>query len=157
MEDQQKAIWIIDDDIEDHDLIRHVFQEMKLPFSLKLFQSGEELLQGLEDAVEAPFIIICDVNLPRIGGFALREKMLGIPNNKYHSVPFIFWSTVASEAQIRRAYEIGAHGFFKKEAQLEKWRESLKKIIEYWSLSLMPSKEDKPDSSFRLSHEANRK
>jgi CheY-like chemotaxis protein len=141
----QDAIWIVDDDGEDHELVAEIFQEVKYKNPLKFFNGASAMVQALDEIEIAPFIIICDVNLPRIDGFELRGKLLEIPNNKFHSVPFIFWSTNASEAQIRRAFELRAHGFFIKEAKYEDWKVSLIHIIEYWRRSQMPSKEDKPD------------
>ena len=140
-----KAIWIVEDDADDHDLIRHLFKELNWPCSLELFATGEQMLERLESSSAAPFMIITDVNLPKIDGFALREKMLQTPNNKFHSVPFIFWSTHASEAQVRHAFELMAHGFFRKEPTFEQWKITLAKIIDYWISSLLPSKEDKYD------------
>jgi DNA-binding NtrC family response regulator len=142
-----KTIWIIDDDKDDHELIKDLFKELKLPHPLELFETAEQLLEKLDKVKLAPFIIISDVNLPKMNGFDLREKMLRVPSNKYHSVPFIFWSTNASEAQIRHAYHLMAHGFFKKEASFEQWKLSLLKIIDYWTSSQVPSKQDEPDRS----------
>jgi CheY-like chemotaxis protein len=141
----ERAIWIVDDDTEDHQLIKEIFEELKWSNPLELFQTGEQLLEKLKHSKHAPFIIICDVNLPKMGGFGLREEMLKTPNNKFHSVPFIFWSTQASEAQIRKAYDLRAHGFFIKEPTFKEWKSSLVRIIEYWTSSKMPSKEDKED------------
>ena len=101
----------------------------------------------LEKSETAPFIIISDVNLPKMDGFTLRKKMLQIPNNKFHSVPFIFWSTSFSEAQVRQADKLMAHGFFRKEPNFDLWRSSLIRIIEYWMSGVVPSKEDKYDGS----------
>ncbi|RYG26103.1 MAG: response regulator [Chitinophagaceae bacterium] len=89
------------------------------------------------------------MNLPKKDGFMLREETLKAANNKFHSVPFIFWSTQASEAQVRKAYRLNAHGFFVKEANFDDWKKSLVKIIDYWTSSLSPSKEDKPDFPMR--------
>ncbi len=140
-----KAIWIVDDDTDDHELIREIFTEMKWNYPVELFSLAEDLLARLNEAEVAPFIIISDVNLPKMDGFKLREETLKASNNKFHSVPFIFWSTHASEAQIRTAYRLRAHGFFIKESQLEDWKNALIRIIEYWTKSLTPSKEDRPD------------
>jgi DNA-binding NtrC family response regulator len=140
-----KAIWIVDDDKDDHELIREIFADMKWQFPVELFVDAEALIKRLDEADIAPFIIISDVNLPKMDGFALREKMLKAANNKFHSVPFIFWSTQASEVQIRKAYRLRAHGFFLKEAKFHDWKRSLVRIIEYWTQSLVPSKEDKGD------------
>jgi CheY-like chemotaxis protein len=141
----EKEIWIVDDDTEDHELITYLFKELKWTYSLQLFESGEQLLEKLADSHEAPFIIISDVNLPKLDGFALREKMLQTANNKFHSVPFIFWSTQASELQVRKAFMLRAQGFFKKDSSFSQWKLTLMKIVDYWTSSLMPSKEDKQD------------
>ena len=142
----QQDVWIIDDDGEDHDLITEIFKETKLPYPLNFFTSGKEMLNVLAKASEAPFMIISDVNLPAMDGFELREKLLASHNNKFHSVPFIFWSNTASETQIRKAFELRCHGFFIKEPNYNDWKVSLIHIIEYWRRSCTPSKEDKPDA-----------
>lgn len=138
----QKPVWIVDDDLEDQELIMDIFKELGWPHDLELFQTGEQLLEKLQQVNEGPFIIISDVNLPKMSGFDLRQHMLDNPNNKFHSVPFIFWSTFASDRQIRKAFDLNAHGFFIKESSFGKWKEVLIKIIEYWMVSLMPSRKD---------------
>ena len=139
------TVWIVDDDDEDHELIIEIFKEARLNRPLKFFKGAKAMLKELENIHIAPFIIICDVNLPGMDGFQLRETLLEIPNNKFHSVPFIFWSTYASEAQIRKAFDLRAHGFFIKEPNYEEWKASLIHIVEYWNKSRTPTKEDKPD------------
>lgn len=137
-------IWIVDEDIEEHELIRDIFKDLKIQNTLVLFTHPEDLLVHLDIAEEAPFIIISEVNLPGMSGFDLREKLLATPNAKFHSVPFIFWSLAPSEAQIYRAYQLKVHGFFVKESTYEEWRQSLAQIIQYWQKSKMPSKKDRP-------------
>jgi len=137
-------IWIVDDDIEEHELIQDIFKDLKTENALVLFTHPKDLLARLDIEKEAPFIIISDVNLPGMSGFELREKLLAAPNAKFHSVPFIFWSLAPSEAQIQQAYQLKVHGFFIKETTYEEWRDSLAQIIKYWQKSKMPSKKDRP-------------
>lgn len=134
------AIWIIDDDTEDHDIIREIFKELKLPNEIVFLPGAEATLQQLEQVKIAPFIIICDVNLPKINGFELREILLKKEGAKFHSVPFIYWSTQASNSQIRQAYDLNAHGFFIKESNFEEWKITLTRIVDYWMRSKMPAK-----------------
>lgn len=94
------AVWIVDDDADDKDLLADVFEELQLPHDLVFLNNATQLLKKLEEVNKAPFIILCDVNLPGIDGFELREMLIHSPNKKFQSVPFIFWSTYASEAQI---------------------------------------------------------
>ncbi len=138
----ERPIWIVDDDIDDQELVKDIFEELKFLHPLELFHNAEELLERLENVNAPPFIIIADVNLSKLGGYALRDQMLNNPDEKYHSVPFIFWSTQASEAQIRKAYDLKAHGFFKKAAEFEQWKLTLVKIIDYWTSSLIPAGND---------------
>lgn len=144
-EELQGPIWIVDDDLEDQELIMDIFKELEWPHDLELFQTAEAFLQKLQASNEAPFLIISEVNLPKMSGFDLRQRMLDNPGNKFHSVPFIFWSTFASERQIRKAFDLNAHGFFIKESSFDKWKEVLIKIIEYWMISMMPSRKESDD------------
>lgn len=141
----EKEIWILDDDKDDHELLRDIFTEANWPFPLQLFTSGAQLLERLAEQPSAPFIIISDINLPGMDGLELRDQLLKKRNKKFHSVPFIFWSTEASEAQVSKAFELKAHGFFIKELRLEDWKKSLARIIDYWMHSKIPSKKDNPE------------
>jgi CheY-like chemotaxis protein len=137
---QTGAVLIIDDDDDDHHIVREIWKELDLANELIFFTSGHDVLQYLLRADAAPFIIISDVNLPGMNGFELREKLLQTGTKKTKSVPFIFWSTQASEAQIKTAYELSAHGFFIKGNNYKEMKASFHYIINYWTHSKMPSK-----------------
>lgn len=134
----QQTICIIDDDSDDQELITEIFEEMQFPYRLEFFIGAEPLLKRMENGKDVPFIIICDVNLPTINGFELRERLLKDRRTEAVSVPFIFWSSYASPAQIRHAYELKAHGFFIKEQRYQDWKVTLIQIIQYWQKSRIP-------------------
>ena len=137
---QQGAIWLIDDDLDDHEIVGEIVRELALPNELVFLSGAKETMAKLDEVDELPFIIICDVNLPKIDGFQLREKMLASPSTKSHSVPFIYWSSYASEVQIRKAYDLSAHGFFIKEGNFKDLKETFIQIVRYWQKSKMPQK-----------------
>jgi DNA-binding NtrC family response regulator len=137
---QTGAVWIVDDDDDDKDLLTEVFKELQLPNDLVFLNNGTQLLERLSEVDEAPFVILCDVNLPGTDGFELREMMINSSNKNFQSVPFIFWSTHATEAQIEKAYRLRAHGFFIKEIKYDEWKSTFVNIIQYWQKSRIPSK-----------------
>jgi CheY-like chemotaxis protein len=137
------TIWIIDSDVEDHDIVKEVWAGLGLSNKVEFFAGAEAALNRLSQIQEAPFIILCDINLPGMDGFQLRQKLLAAHSKIFSSVPFIFWSEHASEAQIAQAYNLSAHGFFVKDVTMEEWKDTFRLIISYWMKSKMPSKTDK--------------
>lgn len=136
---KQGAIWIIDDDSDDQDMVREVCGELNLSNELVFINRAEDAMERLRQAAVAPFIILCNVKLNGTDGFALRELLL-TGDKKMKSVPFIYWSEVASEQQITHAYNLSAHGFFIKEQSFKEMRQTFMDILRYWSKSRMPSK-----------------
>lgn len=139
---QKGPVFIIDDDPDDQDIVREIWKELGFLNELVFFSRAEDLYEHMLAAEEAPFIIISDVNLPKMNGFELRKKLLDNGSRKMKSVPFIFWSTNAPSGQIEFAYDLAAHGFFVKGTKFEEVKETLKTIVEYWLLSKMPTKHD---------------
>ncbi|WP_205511778.1 response regulator [Longitalea arenae] len=137
---QNEAVLIIDHDEDDWIMIDEVWKELKLNNELVFVSTAEEAIARIQKMQSAPFIIICELNLPRINGFELRETMLHTHSKKLRSVPFIFWSTTASEEQILHAYNLSVHGFFIKDNSIHDLKETFKAIITYWTKSKMPAK-----------------
>jgi CheY-like chemotaxis protein len=137
---QNQAVLIIDHDEDDWIMIDEVWKELKLNNELIFVSNGDDAIDRIQKMQDAPFIIICELNLPRLNGFELREKMLLANSKKLKSVPFIFWSTTASEEQILQAYNLSVHGFFIKDNSIHDLKETFKTIINYWKRSKMPAK-----------------
>ena len=131
-------IYIVDDDEDDQQIIKEVVAELSLANELKFFYTAEAVLNELRKSDLITFIIISDINLPGMDGFTLREKILTETSMSDKSIPFIFWSTTASDAQVKRAFDLSAHGFFIKGRTFKELKEELGEIISYWSKSLAP-------------------
>jgi DNA-binding NarL/FixJ family response regulator len=72
-------------------------------------------------------------------GFTLREKIANEQLLHYKSIPFVFWSTAASNEQVQKAYDKGAHGFFLKGSSYSDIKNSLLLIMSYWTQSKVPT------------------
>ncbi len=136
----ENPILIVDDDEDDLELIKEAGAYLKISHPLVFFQSGTDLIQYLKTASKPPFLIISDVNLPSQDGFALRKQLMDDGDLKYKSVPFIFWSTAASEKQIQFAYDLPAQGFFFKPSNFQDICSTFEAILDYWTKSQHPKK-----------------
>ena len=130
-------VFIVDDDHDDREFLSEAWKELGYKNLLKFFDTGEDVLAHLKTDPTVPFLILSDVNLPKMDGFELK-KIIEDSIVKHKSVPFVFWSNFAAKAQIRRAYDLAANGFFIKETKFEDIKKSLVQIYEYWQKSLAP-------------------
>lgn len=137
------SVWVIDSDNDDQEMVRQVWEELQLTNDLKFFENADEAMSFLASIQIAPFIIICELHLPKINGFELREKMLATDSLKFKSVPFIFWTAQASEEYVTRAYDLSVHGFFIKEPNFQDLKVTFLNIINYWLRCKMPPKKEK--------------
>lgn len=130
-------VFIVDDDHDDREFLEQAWKELGYKNSLKFFDNGEEVLKYLQTEEIVPFLILCDVNLPRMNGFELKE-LIESSTVKLKSTPFVFWSNFASKSQIHQAYNLSANGFFIKETRFEDIKKSLVEIYQYWQKSKSP-------------------
>ena len=66
-------IIIAEDDVDDQEIMREVFESLSIANPLHFFTRGEEVLDYLATTQEKPFIIISDVNLVGMNGLELRR------------------------------------------------------------------------------------
>lgn len=137
---KKSPILIVDDDNDDISLIKAAAEELKLDIPIEFFGTGQELYARLKDESRPPFLIICDVNLPKETGFDIKTRLSEDPVLKYKSVPFIFWSTDASEKQIQYAYDLPAQGFFFKPADFTELCDIFQTLFGYWHKSQHPKR-----------------
>jgi CheY-like chemotaxis protein len=132
-------ILVVDDDEEDHDIMRAACSILGMSDSLKFFHDGHALLNYLKGSSESPFIILCDINMPHINGLDLREVIWNDRDLRKISIPFIFFSTAASPAQVKKAYDLTVQGFFLKGNSMDETVRKLRLILDYWKESKHPN------------------
>ena len=59
-------IIIVDEDEDDHAIVKQISKELELNLPLLFFKSSEELLEYLQSRKQSPFLIISEVNLPKM-------------------------------------------------------------------------------------------
>jgi CheY-like chemotaxis protein len=131
-------VFIVDDDEDDQAFIVEAWKELGYTNELLFFQNGEAVLKHLKAEPLVPFLILCDVNIPRMDGFELKDRLLESDALYHKSIPFVFWSGEASSEQIKKAYDLRVNGFFVKDSSIGDLKASLATIVEYWQRSKAP-------------------
>ncbi|HEV7381138.1 MAG TPA: response regulator, partial [Dyadobacter sp.] len=69
------AIVIIEDDQDDQLLLEQVFSDLGYQNERVYFPDGAAALEYLNSAGPLPFLILSDINLPKLDGLELRRKL----------------------------------------------------------------------------------
>jgi CheY-like chemotaxis protein len=125
-------IIIIEDDKDDQELLNAVFTHLNYPHQRIFFSDGDAALDYLISFKEQPFLIISDINLPKLDGIALREKVHNNEQLRLRCIPYLFFTTTAQQKHVIDAYSKSAQGFFTKPSTFAELSRVIKNIMEYW-------------------------
>lgn len=131
-------IIIIEDDEDDRLFLKDIFESLGYPNKIKFIADPMDAIAYLSSREVRPFIVISDINMPKINGFELREQIMAIQEISDKCVPYIFLSTSKNPENVLRAYACNVQGYFKKEEDFTAYKKVVKSIMEYWHTSLTP-------------------
>ena len=131
-------ILIIEDDIDDQKFLQEIFLKLNYLNELVFLNDGEEAIEYLMQMKKVPFLIISDLNMPKINGIELRARVKENAAINIKCVPYILFSTTVAKNYIDDAYTMGIQGYFKKPIDPNELMAILKAIIEYWKYSYAP-------------------
>jgi CheY-like chemotaxis protein len=114
------VILMVEDNADDAQLLDRQLQRSALKHKLNIVPDGREAIdylsranqhQGL-NSFHSPCLLIIDLKVPGVDGFALIEWVRKTPQTK--QIPIIVYSGSASPEDIQRAYALGANAYFAK-------------------------------------------
>jgi CheY-like chemotaxis protein len=132
-------IVVIEDDLDDQELLEETFKVLNYPNKVIFFTDGYEALEYIEKTEIQPFLILSDINMPKINGFELRRKIQNNEELKVKCIPYLFFTTGTNRQAVYDAYAMSAQGFFIKPNSVQALQEIIRKIIDYWTECYSPS------------------
>ncbi|KOS05688.1 histidine kinase [Flavobacterium akiainvivens] len=127
-----RDILVIEDDEDDREILQEIFRELGYKNKIVFFADSTEALEYIRRPEVNPFIIISDINMPKLGGFELRNIILDEELLSDKDIPYIFISNAQDEASIRDANKLSIQGYIHKSADYNNYREKIKNLIDYW-------------------------
>jgi CheY-like chemotaxis protein len=133
-------IILIDDDSDDKQFLAEALKELNIPNKVINFGDTQKALDFLKTTRESPFIILSDVNMPRLNGIEFKRKIDSDPQLRSKSIPFVFFSTVADKQAVDIAYkEMTVQGFFQKPNTFPELIKIISIIMDYWKICWEPN------------------
>jgi len=130
---------IIEDDDDDQELLKVAFKRLGYSNPLHFFSDGHKALVYLNESEVIPFIILSDINLPKLDGFALRDKIKMDAKLQLRCIPYLFFSTAVSQDAVVKAYSLSVQGFFVKQDSIDQLEKTIRVIMEYWKRCAAPN------------------
>ncbi|OYU81773.1 MAG: response regulator [Flavobacterium sp. BFFFF1] len=131
-------IIFIEDDTDDQEVIAEVYAELDCTNEIIFFSEAEKALEFLTETKIKPFIIFSDINMPRLSGLELRDKVRENKALEIKSIPYLFFTTSAEQQYVIDAYSKSIQGFFVKPSNYTELKKVLTVIINYWQHCVSP-------------------
>ena len=130
---------VIEDDKDDQEMLDQIFKKLNYKNSIVFFEDGNAALEYLNKSDVIPFLIISDINMPKINGFELRSRVHTNEQLHLKCIPYLFLSTSANKQSVVDAYSMSVQGFFVKPSSFQQLENTIRKIMEYWGECVAPS------------------
>ncbi len=123
---------VIEDDMDDQHILNEIFTELGYENNVIFFSNGVDAFEYLRTSNVQPFLILSDINLPKLNGFELRDKVHNNEQLRLKCIPYLFFSTSAEQRHVIDAYSKSVQGFFTKPRTYGEVLRVIRNIMEYW-------------------------
>jgi CheY-like chemotaxis protein len=125
-------IIVIEDDMDDQMILVDVFRELRIKNEVHFFLDGKEAYNYLIKSKDQPFLILSDINMPKLNGFELKEKVHNNEQLRLKCIPYLFFTTASEQKMVIDAYSKSVQGYFVKPDNYAGLVRVISNIIEYW-------------------------
>ncbi len=133
-------VLVEDDDVDAMSVVR-AFRKVRIANPVCRVKDGVEALSILRDPAgplkETPFVLLVDINMPRMNGIELLQKIREDPNLK-QTVAFMFTTSKREEDKFA-AYNLNVAGYILKDRSGEDFLKMISLLDHYWRVVELPS------------------
>jgi CheY-like chemotaxis protein len=131
-------IIVIEDDPDDRGFFKDVFEALNYENEIVYFEDGESALAYLIEEPIKPFLILSDINMPKLSGIELKDRIQLNESLRMKCIPYLFFTTTANQQHVIDAYSKSVQGFFVKPVSMSSLTSVIRKIIDYWQVCESP-------------------
>ena len=144
--DKTAEILLIEDNAGDVLLTKEAFRHTHFKYNLRVARDGDEALkilnrQGKYNSSPMPDLILLDLNLPKIDGIEVLEKIK--TNSELKDIPVIILSGSQAETDMTSSYDLHANSYVIKPDNFDDFKEIIASIENFWFEKYDSNTEDK--------------
>lgn len=128
-----KQLLLVEDNPDDVLLTMRALAQNKIANEVVVCSDGVEALDHLfDESKELPAVVLLDLNLPRLSGSDVLQRLRQNPRTAL--VPVVVLTTSRQESDLVRSYTQGANSYIVKPVDFEQFVEATRQIGMYWLL-----------------------
>lgn len=141
-----KTILLVEDNAQDEMLILRSLRKVNLANQVDVARDGQQALDYLfregefagRGGPDLPTVVLLDINLPRLNGLDVLERLRADPRTS--QVPVVILTSSDEDRDRLKSYEQGANSFVRKPLDFSEFAESVARLGVYWLAINIPSK-----------------
>jgi two-component system response regulator len=135
---KRKVILLIEDNPDDEMLTIRAMKKNNILNKVVVLRDGEEALDYIfgkgkykgREIIEAPQVILLDLNLPKINGLEILRRIRA--DERTRLFPVVVLTSSKSEKDMVESYKLGANSYISKPVDFDQFVESVKQLGLYW-------------------------
>ena len=136
----EKIILLVEDNPDDEELTMIALKESNILNDVVVTHDGAEAMDYLSgtgkfagnDLIRMPQIILLDLNLPKLGGLEVLERLRANPRTQF--IPVIVLTSSNEEEDNLASYRLGANSFVRKPVEFHRFVDAIRQLGIYWLL-----------------------
>ena len=138
-------VLLVEDNIDDAELAIRELRKHKVGNNLLHVKDGEEALDfifgtgkftGLRNIQYLPKVILLDIQMPKVNGMEVLEKIKADERTK--AIPVVILTSSNQSPDIKKCYNLGVNSYIVKPVDFENYSKTIRELGLYWLLSNRP-------------------
>jgi len=133
-----RSILLVEDNPQEEMLILRALRKANLANQLVVVGDGQQTLDYLggegaladQPAMPLPAVVPPDLNLPRVGGLEVLQRLRRAPRSRV--LPVVILTSSDEDRDRQRSYENGTNSFVRKPLDFSEFAETVARLGVYW-------------------------
>jgi two-component system response regulator len=138
-------VLLVEDSMEDAELAMRELKKARTASNILHVKDGGEALDfifatgkyaGLRDIQHFPKVILLDIQMPKVNGIEVLEKIKADPGTS--AIPVVILTSSNQSPDIKKCYSLGVNSYIVKPVNFETYAQAIKELGLYWLLLNRP-------------------
>lgn len=139
-----KMILLVEDNEDDVELTLRALEKNRIGNRIEVARDGVEALEFLfgegahegRDPDDWPQLILLDLNMPRLGGREVLQRIRA--DERTRMIPVVVLTSSREESDLIRSYTDGANSYIQKPVDFRQFTEAVRNLGLYWLVLNVP-------------------